>query len=227
MKKLLGISVAVLGFLAFAKPAQAQIMWTTPTLAPTDLSVLTNGSYFDAATFNASGATVNGVTFNPISGTGDGASISLAYQGAVLYGAYSTAAGSTNISNAISNIGYVVGTPGSVTLSGLTAGNTYQVQVFNFDAQDSNTSVATTLSGSPSADFTSANSGGFSVGTFTADALGDPVTFNFSLDSGASYSIINAISVRDLGVAPEPSQGALMAIGLLGLVVLLRRKRLA
>jgi hypothetical protein len=229
MKQLLGITIALVGMAASAEFSQAQIItWSDVTTAPTDSSVLTNGSYVDAATFNSGGATVNGVDFNAISGSSDGSDISITNAGSVNYNAYSTASGSTNISDAISNIGYVVGAPGTVTLSGLTANDMYQVQVFNYDLANTDASVATSLSGSPAADFTNANAGGFAIGTFTADSAGDAVSFNYSLDPGATYSIINAVSVREVPVvAPEPSTVWLLGLGLGCLMLYVRRQRAA
>jgi hypothetical protein len=71
-----------------------------------------------------------------------------------------------------------------------------------------------------------ASTGGqYALGTFTA--TGTTETFGYAVGAADNHAIINAVSVFDTSsssAAPEPSTYALLGAGLLGLIVLVRRK---
>ena len=135
----------------------------------------------------------------------------------------------------------------SLTMSGLTIGNQYEIQLMGNDARGTNrsgymigvTDDATLDVFSRVANlnnFTAASelSGDYLIGTFTADAASQ--TFRMGGTRAGNYvdgqaydnpnggqAQINALQVRDLGVVPEPSSTALLGLG--GLALILRRKK--
>lgn len=219
MKKLLGISAALLCVLAFSTASQAQILWGSAQNMVTDTDVLTNGTYVDAAAFFGSDS-VNGVTFNPITSGTDGLGIAITTPNGTT-GSAPFGSPSTSYNNLVSVIGFGFFNNGTVTLTGLTAGHTYQVQAWTYFGGGSGFGT-TIYDSSPSLD---SNTGQFVVGTLTL-ASGNSATFNYNTGSG-NYAMIDAVSIRDVTSAPEPSEALLMGVGLLGLVVLARRKRVA
>ncbi len=103
----------------------------------------------------------------------------------------------------------------TVTIGGsLQLGHTYQVQVWSYYSNDSGTATTnlsgiTTPGGTVTLDAVSLlnQTGQFAIGTFTSN--GNPLVFDFTADGG--HGFINAVSVRDLTVAPEPSTWAIAA----------------
>jgi hypothetical protein len=105
---------------------------------------------------------------------------------------------------------------GTVTISGLTVGASYQVQVFNY-APGTGDQGLTTLSGSPSVTLSILNGDGgtntygeFATGTFTANASTETFDWN---GAGSSYTVLGTISVRQLSL---PDHAARRADGLDG-----------
>ncbi len=90
---------------------------------------------------------------------------------------------------------------GTVTISGLTVGDTYQVQDFNY-APGTGDMGLTTMSGSPAVTLSIKNGAGgantygeFATGTFTAAASTETFDWN---GAGSSYTVLGSISVRQL-----------------------------
>ena len=129
------------------------------------------------------------------------------------------------------------GTGGTFSFGGLTAGNTYQVELWVEDTRnignrrwenlyensygDSGTSSALTFP----ADGSSPDLGQYDIGTFVANSTGTE-TINFETwcsASGDQCAQVNLFQVRDLTPAPEPSMLALMAGG--GALTLFRFRR--
>ncbi|MFC0018838.1 PEP-CTERM sorting domain-containing protein [Roseibacillus persicicus] len=134
----------------------------------------------------------------------------------------------------------------SVTLSGLTIGQTYLVQAFNHDGRNSrHNDFITGYDGTSSApagtsqlsnyetdgepDIGGARVGDSIIGTFLADSATQVITIYGSGNNGASWasgnsqSQINAIQLRAIEPIPEPSSALL--VGLAGTVLLLRRRK--
>lgn len=238
---------SVLVLLSIPAHAQVLINWGTATNMSTDTNVAANGTAFDAATFYSTATTVNGVTFNPLTtaatfsspdvgglkdASGD---ITVLYTGGVIppgstYLAY--AGGSANYNNVVSTLSYSFGTgsgSGTVTLSNLTLGQTYQVEVWAYDGNaGDHGNVSTQLSGSgggllnPSTSATSPEDGQYVIGTFTA--AGTTESFNYGAATG-TYSILNDVAVRNITAVPEPSTWALMLAGFACLALRQRRLR--
>jgi hypothetical protein len=203
--------------------AGASIAWGTPSIMSTDTDVVTNGTAFDAVTFYSTATAVNGVTFNPlstsVSGGVEDASGDIAITGYTGFplppgGSYTAfAGGSTNYNNVVSTLVFSqggVGTGPTITLSNLTSGHTYQVEVWAFDGKLSDNGLVTTqLSGAtaPNGLINGAYSatapavGQFVKGTFTATSSSK----TFQALQTQSFSVINDIAVRDVtsaGSAP-------------------------
>jgi hypothetical protein len=113
---------------------------------------------------------------------------------------------------------------GTVTMSGLTMGDEYQVQVWASAGGRPTTysSGANTVD----ANFVPNGTGQYVIGTFTA--TGATQTFNYqnSYPIDVSAGEINALSLRDLSV-PEPSTYAMLFAGLGALALVSRLRRLA
>jgi hypothetical protein len=214
------------------------ISWQTPVNETGNASdILTTGTLVGAAMSGPS-TTVNGVLFNGPSGTVGGVT-SYGASNITLTGlstvdvSYGSAPGGWNPSYAVlvGSGGY--GSPGSVTLTlgGLTAGQSYEVQLLesfwnsnwatNFTAGASK-SGNVNLSG-PDEGVGASSVPQYVLGTFIADGATESIV----LSSPTSYTIFTAGQVRDLSPAaiPEPSSIALLGTGFLGLLGAARRRK--
>jgi hypothetical protein len=206
---LLALAVGLLGGEA---PAQ-DIAWGPATGITGDANLSTSGAYLDAFIPNTSlpsPLAADGVTFNvdlSVSTTmeDDGFNISLTVTSGTLNnysgGSFPSAAPSSTAFAAVMNAGgtYEVGGAGAgtVTLRGLTPGQSYTVQVFNYVSD--NDAGLTTLSGSTPVTLGNlpgaggANTyGEFATGTFTP--TGTTETFNWN-GAGSGYTVLGAIYV--------------------------------
>lgn len=139
----------------------------------------------------------------------------------------------------------------SVTLDNLEVGAVYEIQTFVHDARNSRANAVSSYSdgvndgpvdglvvnlnnintGDPFVELPGGGTGDFAIGTFTADAttqsfavFGDDDSSNgITFASGNSQSAINAIQLRLVTPAPEPSSSLLL--GLAGTALLLRRRK--
>jgi hypothetical protein len=263
--KLAAVIIAV-GLTTLTVPA-ATIDWGVGAQNITgDSDVSTAGTLVDAfglsTADSAAAITVNGVTFAPYAfpaldyGTYSGqSSTSLGNysfsENAGLLTAYDNLGyGSGAISGLSSAYGSLLSSGGSstyfttlsLTIGGLTVGQTYQFQWW-----DNNSSfISSPASGVPPG-YTTATAGNsiglnandgsnpgslgqFAIGTFTADAVTQEIDFdgNPGIDdtlSGATDPLINAFQLREITPAPEPSTLALSAMGGLGSLLLFRRRK--
>jgi hypothetical protein len=191
-------------------PAPLQsIYWEGAAIITGDQDLITNGVYFDAFIPNptldgSSPLVADGITFNVPTGVDTDGTISYVvtsgtdngYQNNTLFTAGSAAF------NAIMNAGgtYEFGGTGSgmVTIGGLTPGQIYSVQVFNY-AGDGDTGL-TTLSGIVPVTLSTevdnvVTQGQFATGSFTA--TGTIETFDWQGDHSA-YTVLGAISVQNV-----------------------------
>jgi hypothetical protein len=237
-------TVALAAGLATSTGLAADVDWGVGAQTITgDTDVSTAGTLVDAFALgnsSVSATTVNGVTFQPFlfpdfsysnpntsvsgnynftedsgvvyaySGLGTGAgaysSLSPAYQGLLANG------GGSSFLDTL-----------SLTISGLTVGNTYQFQWW-----DNNSSLSTSFNGYPlntvatagnaitlaENDTTEGSVGQFAIGTFTADDVTQVIAFTGSTEIRSNDPMLNAFQLRDVTVVPEPSTLALMGIGL-------------
>ena len=217
--------------------AKAQdVLWDSAYPITGDSNLITSGTEFDALLTNSGSQTtspisVDNLTFNlatPTSSTATSAT-----DGLISWNITSgdsqryeftdfSAPGASPAFDALMDSGGVYSDGGSatgiVTLSGLTTGNLYSIQVFQW--ADDNDPGLITLSGKLS---TTLNDGGstsslgqFALGSFVA--TGPTETFGWSGD-GSSYTPLGPISVQDFGYVgpydtPEPSSFSLVCCGL-------------
>jgi lysophospholipase L1-like esterase len=214
--------LAAVAFLDLQGTAQ-EIVWTGPIGITGDANLSTNGSEFDALILNtsaASGLAAAGVFFNIAANRGSGVygDGPITYTGAGLNnyswaGAFPTGSQASAAFAAIMDAGGIyqfsgTGT-GTITLTNLQPGFTYAVQVFNF-APDGDPGL-TTFSGSPSVTLNNlpgsagaGTSGEFATGTFVATNTSESFTW---LGAGSSYTVVGAVSVRNLSITPIASPG--------------------
>ena len=209
-RNLLGFAVA---FSAVTSPAQ-KVDWTGSFGIAGDANLNTNGFYVDALILNTSAGSslgADGVTFH-IATSENGGSYGdqiISYTGNSVNnyswaGAFPVGASTSSAFAAVMDAGGIYQNGGSgtgtVTISGLSVGNGYLVQVFNY-APDGDPGLTTfsgttpvTLSNLPGAGGTNTY-GEFATGTFVATNTSE--TFNWNGD-GSGYTVVGAISVREL-----------------------------
>lgn len=186
-----------------------------------DNSLQTNGDYLDAYipdTTLSSSLTVDGIVFNistssSSTGGSDGViSFSVLSGNNLSYNftTFPTAPPSSPDFAAVMNAGgtYENGGTGSgiVVISGLTVGDLYSVQVFNY-ANDGDPGLTTfsgttnvTLNNLPGA-AGAGTYGEFSTGTFTATTTNESFYWN---GDGSGFTVLGAISVRDISSTAVP-----------------------
>ena len=233
--------------LGLAFSAQAQDLFWEPAAQITgDSDLITSGTEFDGFLTNSGSDTTSLITVDGIPFTVDGIIFNLATDpsnmgfsatdGLISWQITSgdsqryeytnfSAPGASSAFDTLMDSGGVYSDGGSatgiVTLSGLSTGNLYSVQVFQW--ADDNDPGLITLSGKLS---TTLNDGGstsslgeFALGAFVA--TGPTETFGWSGD-GSSYTPLGPISVQDFGYVgpyetPEPSTFGLVCCGLMAL----------
>jgi hypothetical protein len=129
--------------------------------------------------------------------------------------------------------------PLTLTISGLMIGQTYQFQWWannsSFTASSSDDGYQSTFTdaidsngnfvGLEVNDLSTVGSlGQYAIGTFTADALTEGITF-FGNGENEGDMIINGMQLRDITPTPEPSTWALSAMGGLGSLLVFRRRK--
>jgi hypothetical protein len=216
MKNKISWPVTLTAILALAivihspKACAQNIAWGPATVITGDSDLATNGVYFDAfIPLSPISLSADGITFNaPTAVDSDGTiSYVVTSGGDTRYDNNSLFTGGSAAFNAIMNAGgtFEFGDTGAgtVTISGLTPGHTYQVQIFDY-AGDGDTGY-TTFSGSTPVTLNTigsgAQGGSFTTGTFTATNADE--TFNWTGGGGSSYTVLGAISVLDISVVVD------------------------
>ena len=214
--KLIAKSLAASALLVVSASAlQAQITWGGAQTITDASDISTLGTSVDAISANRAGSTItigdttfkgmisdSTFSFNNAGGGGtDGSGSDATPYQAILYGTAYAGGGVT----------------GTVTLSNLTLGQTYQLQIWNA-AQNGR---PTTFTGGNTVDLTG---GDFALGTFLATSATESFTFVSDLPGG--FGEVNAIALRDIPAVPEPSTYAAMVLGLLALAGFARFRKL-
>jgi len=169
--------------------ASAQnIAWSVAATITGDADLATNGVYFDAfIPLVPASLTADGVSFNAPTGSDTDGKVSYVVTAGSDQRYHNNTAftGGTVAFNAIMNAGGTFESSGAgagiVTISGLTPGRAYSVQIFNY-AGDGDPGL-TTFSGSPSLQLSTevggnVTQGQFATGTFTAASSTE--TFNWN-----------------------------------------------
>jgi hypothetical protein len=260
MKKIIQsftLGLVIGGGLLITAPVRAQtIDWGSgPQNITGDSDVSTQGTLVNAFNLGASGVTfttVNGVTFAAFTFAG--------------FGSFTTTTASGNYSftedsgvlNSYNNLGTVAGAysllspsyrtllggAGSstfldtlkLTISGLTAGQTYQFQWWNnnsslvtSDGDGYQLNTVATADNSVTLDANVGNLSGalgqFAIGTFTATSSTAFINFNGNV-ADPSDPMLNAFQLRDITGVPEPATWTLLGLGALLLIFKLRATRL-
>jgi len=232
---------AIAPLLLVTSATAAVISWQTPGNVnindPTQ--VLNNGTFVAAGSIyvefgGASAQTINGVTF----GSFENSHLSITPSAGGFYGwtdtPYQTIlAGDFRMNNSSSPTSPVI-------LSGLTAGQTYQFQVwvgylwnnyatrFSSSAPDGATnSTAPNESASLTVSTTPSGLTQYVVGTFLADATTQNFYYYGNGGDSAGIGTISAYSLRAIDPVPEPQTWALAGLGLCAVLFHLRRKQRA
>ena len=187
------MGIAILGI---SSAQAAVITWGTATNITGNASdVSTNGTLFDAYSGSATAVTLNGVTFEGIIPGLNATSTSINFTQGLTAGSY------LDLMNSVSSPG---NTSGTITLSALTFGQQYELQIWAADNGGTTTSRTRTLTtGASSVTLTTevvagTGSGQYVIGNFTADAT----TQTIDAGTSASWAMFNAMQVRAI---PEPS----------------------
>lgn len=215
-----------------ASASGANSIWG-PASAAVVNGVSFTGAYLNTMTTSGSPPVSSKALFSPIS-------VNNAANGLTIQGTANTTFGTgTPYSNLSTNYRLLLGQGAftstgvstTLTLSSLTAGNTYYFQWWTNDSRTGSASGRTVTATTGSSFVTldsntsAANTvglGQFSIGSFVADATSQAIVF-----TGTAGVQISAFQVRDLGVVavPEPSSfAALAGLGALGFVALRRRR---
>jgi alpha-galactosidase len=211
------------------------IFWAAPVTISTDTDVSTNGALVAAYSFYNGGVTLNGVSFTSSSNsTALGSNVVLSPAGKT-YGSFGGgssspfAALSANYKTLLSNGRYYgTASPFLITLTNLTSGHRYQVQLWCNDSRSpvsgaGGSGVITAgnqVNGGSNTVQVFINSTGaqggvgqYSLGSFAATAT----NWTFFTATGTNYvykdTYINAIQLRDLGVVATTTPPALMGWG--------------
>ena len=212
-----------------APPPPAPITWSAPTTISGDSNVSLTGTLFGAANNGGTGVsatTVNSVLFNPF--VTDGTNTTFTSGNFTLSAANSVsgssgfgspqnpfAALSTPYKNLLASASYVLPGPLNLTISGLTAGQVYLVQLW-VNYSDLTSPATETISAVNSTILqynTTSTVGGvgqFVTGTFTANSSTELITLDNGAVPPSQATLLNAVQVR---AVPEPSVWAMMGAG--------------
>jgi len=191
----------------------------------TGASITADGVTFNAATFSTTSTSDGTITLTAAASPGTYSSGSFSQYGN--NGGGFPVSGSASASfAAVQTVGGVFGTAGVITISSaaLTAGTTYDVQIFNYSNDGANESTTFTSGGSSVTlvDDDGAGNGYFTTGTFTATGANEVIDFSYA--SGPYTPVVGAINVV---ATPEPSTSLLMLGGMLCVVFGMRHRRQA
>ena len=187
-----------------------------------------NGITLDTGLFDTTGTLIRAENSGGIATLFDGIDFisGVTSLGRVHGSAYHTSASPLSRSGTYSSLGAQ-----TVTLTDLTVGNTYRVQTLLFDGRSSSSGNSVEFDGIDqgtyaNGDFgiTTWGSGLIVTGVFIADAASQDFNIEVFDDSSTSRgSQLNAFTLYQTSVVPEPSFGSLLGLG--GLALILRRRK--
>lgn len=235
--------IAIAASLAFFTYGNAAtILWGAAQNIAGDTDVSTLGTSVLAANFvNASGSsqTVNGVTFATTNNTAsiNGGGVTMTASG------YANTRGPTTFTTTLTpfsglSSGYQAllgsaydlestnGGTWTVSLTGLTVGQSYQVQMWANDPRAGGSTTRTsTYDGNTvklNATETAGTPGQYRLGTFVANSTSQSITIGSTIIGANNSAMVSALQVRNITNIPEPTT-AILAAGGLGIALLRRR----
>ncbi len=217
--------VAAVTLLIASSASAANIAWNAPVAVTTNGSasdVVSLGKTVEAQYASSNGLgpqTVHGITFqeNFSSYTAGGPTVQ-ALQG------FTT--GNAAYDTILNGFYYDGPNPNTLTLTGLTIGKTYEVQLWGLDNRGCcGTRQESFTGGANTSNTISLNTDVSVTGKFVADATSQIVLVTGALsETQQGQTNLNAFSVT---TAPEPSSFVLCGLGAAGLIVAIRRRRRA
>ncbi len=226
-------TLSVYSLLAVTSANAGFVSWGAPQTISGDADISTSGAFIEAynlGTFGVPSTVVNGVTFSPFatSTTSNTVGTATLASSANILG-NNTSFGeilppfsllTTNYKTLLQSGSYTVGVAPaaiSLTLGGLTPGTQYQFEWWANQSDPLSFDPNAPPPALPSTTATAGNSvtlvrtglapgsvGQFAIGTFTADAASQVVTFNGS----DTKTLLNAFQLRQLGTTAVPEPGS-------------------
>lgn len=238
LMKFLAVSFSALLFATFSGVGlQAQLItWGSPTNISSASDIATNGAYVDALqshTGNGAGGVVPLNVLNPTTGistlfntfaTGTVADGTFSFSNNIgTDGSDGSNSDATPYLEALDHTSYIF-RPGSatVTMGGLATGDLYQLQVWCSAGYRPTT--LTSGADSVNLNFVPNTTGQYVLGTFVAVGSTESFTFANSYPIDVSAGEVNALALRDLSNAPEPSTYAMLLGGWVLMGFCVRRK---
>ena len=169
--------------------SSSAILWGAPQPMTGVPDIATNGvavDAFEASAGKTTAYTINDTVFNVGDYTDGTISLSGPLGSGTAGSFTSSSPSSTAYANAVALCAFVgSGNTGTITLSSLTIGRQYQVQIWN------STSYPTTFSGINTVNLSGTD---FALGTFTATSTSQSFTFT----NPSSYAVVTDIALRDI-----------------------------
>jgi hypothetical protein len=227
------ICASIASLFAIAASAQNEnVTWLTPKTIASPLDVSTTGLYYGSWAPHGSTLAVNGVTFQAFS---DLPGLSSTFDNSTGPGSFASPNPTTGDANydSLMTSGAFGNNNQSYSFSwgGMTAGDTYQVQLWVNDGRNSTVNQRTeTVTGGANTSafldygFGDNGPGQYIIGTFVADNSGQET---LTLNPGSAFPSpqLNLFQVRDITVVPEPSTLAFLGTGAVALFAAIRRRK--
>lgn len=228
------LSTSAIAFVVAATAGASTITWgpATDTTGPSNIS--TTGTLVKAFDSGGSGVTVNGVLFAAAGGAGDDVFTALS-AGTFTQFDDNADLGDANLDTLLRTGNYLapLGSPPPtvITLSGLTSGLQYELQLFMMDQRNSpssppagcagcadRTTTLTSGANSVALEADPGNTAGspfgqFALGTFTADASTQTFEVTGTCVFFGSECSLRQVNAWQLRAVPEPASAALLALG--------------
>lgn len=225
------VSAQLFGGLAMRSADAAVITWGAAQQISGTTDVMTAGTLYAATNFYNAAVTVNGVTFaafpgpktgGPFTVTNNGGGTPDQNNGSVTATTGSWAALPSDYKQLLTQLSFTYNAATeTVSVSGLTSGQTYSLQFWYSDPRDGQQNRTETLGGVATIDANTENTvgglGQWVSGTFTADSSSQ----SFTLTNSGGGVFYQAMQVR---IVPEPSTLAGLGVVGAGLAAVIRRR---